>query len=164
MGFEPDAARRLRWIRRSTTDSVLRQQLAGLLGEEEMPSVPSAALRIDIDVCAECNQNTGSEREGLCATHRGRWNQEVCESSHRQGESASAHLDGLVRRALDVELGGTELLAAFGRQTSALQLIWDAHQRGAVQLPASIAATVDRAIRTVPDLLARTETPLARAG
>jgi hypothetical protein len=164
MGFEPDAARRLRWIRRTTTDSVLRQQLAGLLGEEEMPSVPSAALRIDIDVCNECNRGTAAGREGLCAVHRASWNQEICESRQDTGDGATAYLDGLVRRALDSDLGGSDLLTAFGRQTSALQMIWDAHQRGAVDLPAPIAAVVDRAVRTVPDLLSRSSTQMARAG
>jgi hypothetical protein len=129
-----------------------------------MPSVPSAALRIDIDVCADCTEGTEKGRAGLCARHRARWNQEICEAPTEGVVAASSNLDVLVRRALDADFGGTELLTAFSRQTSALQLIWDAHQRGALELPASIAATVDRAVRTVPDLLSRTAAPMARAG
>ena len=49
--------------------------------------------------------------------------------------------------------GGPQLLAAFDRQRRALTLVLEAHARGAVRLPDSIAETVERACSTGPRFL-----------
>jgi len=49
--------------------------------------------------------------------------------------------------------GGVQFLSAFERQRRALRLVLEAHARGAVQLPESIAATVERACTAGPRFL-----------
>jgi hypothetical protein len=45
------------------------------------------------------------------------------------------------------------LLSAFDRQRRALHMVLEAHARGAVRLPESIAASVERACDTGPQFL-----------
>ena len=62
-------------------------------------------------------------------------------------------LQGLVHGVLSSPDGGAQLLSAFDRQRRALSLVLEAHARGAVQLPDSIAATVERACAAGPRFL-----------
>ena len=62
-------------------------------------------------------------------------------------------LQRLVHGALLSPDGGAQLLAAFDRQRRALQLVLEAHARGAVRLPDSIAESVERACATAPRFL-----------
>ena len=48
---------------------------------------------------------------------------------------------------------GAQLLAAFDRQRRALRLVMEAHARGAVRLPDSIADTVEKACSSGPRFL-----------
>lgn len=129
-----------------------------------MSFVPSAELLRDIALCEVCTQDdrragemgtgweraSGSRRAGLCDDHRARWNLEVC-----MAESADA--DEQVRRlvlgVLSSPDGGAQLLSAFDRQRRALQLVLEAHARGAVRLPDTVADTVERACSGGPRFL-----------
>jgi hypothetical protein len=62
-------------------------------------------------------------------------------------------LESLLRRALSSEEGGTEFLAAYERQARALDAVWEAHRRGAVQLPQPVADKVEQARTTPPRFL-----------
>ncbi len=63
---------------------------------------------------------------------------------------ASVQLERLMRRALASDEAGRQFLAAFERQARALQVVWEAHQRGAALLPESVATTVAQARAEVP--------------
>ena len=63
------------------------------------------------------------------------------------------HLESLLRRALESEDGGTQFLAAYERQARALEAVWEAHRRGAVQLPQAVADKVEQARMTPPRFL-----------
>lgn len=62
-------------------------------------------------------------------------------------------LQTLVHGVLTSPDGGMQLLSAFDRQRRALRLVLEAHARGAVLLPDSIAQTVERACATGPRFL-----------
>jgi conjugal transfer/entry exclusion protein len=63
------------------------------------------------------------------------------------------HLESLLRRALSSEEGGTQFLAAYERQARALDAVWEAHRRGAVHLPQSVADKVEQARTSPPRFL-----------
>src|SRR5438034_8788962 len=122
MGYEPDAMRRLRLLRDSTPDLLLRLELQQLLESSPMPFVPSVGLRNAIAGCDACRSDgiAPIDRSSLCASHRSRVNLEVCADRAALQEGPIEHLDELMRRAMASDEIGTELLAAFRRQASAL--------------------------------------------
>ncbi|HEX8942452.1 MAG TPA: hypothetical protein VF785_04885 [Gemmatimonadaceae bacterium] len=65
-------------------------------------------------------------------------------------EAANPSLQRLVTGVLASPDGGAELLSAFDRQRRALRLVMEAHARGAVRLPESIAEMVERACDAGP--------------
>lgn len=74
-------------------------------------------------------------------------------------ENGTGHLPGFSPRVSDfvAELLRSdevhaELLTAFAAQAKAIQLVWEAHRRGAVDLPSGVAAAVARA-RELPRFL-----------
>ena len=67
--------------------------------------------------------------------------------------SEQASLQRLVHGVMTSPDGGAQLLSAFDRQRRALRLVWEAHNRGAVRLPESIAASVERACTSGPRFL-----------
>lgn len=169
MGFEPNAGRRLRLVAMTTCDPVLRQELASVLEEHTMSQVPSVELAREIARCPACRPLPGGapNRDGLCDAHRTRWNMEACAASAAGAarDTAASGLETLMREALTSEDGGTQFLAAYQRQLRALDEVWEAHRRGAVALPASIAEKVEAARIAQPRFL-RGGTPrpgLARA-
>lgn len=156
MGFEPNARRRLRLVAATTRDPVLGEELVGVLEDEMMEQVPSVDLARAIARCPHCiTLHAGtSTREGLCEAHRARWNLEACMNSESEREAMSEdYLESLVRRALSTEDGGTQLLAAYERQARALEMVWEAHRRGAVHLPEAVAEKVEQARVTPPRFL-----------
>ena len=156
MGFEPNARRRLRLVAAGTRDPVLAYELAGALEEETMSQVPSVDLARAITRCPHCRSShaSTSSREGLCEIHRARWNLEACLSSDADRDAmAEPHLESLLQRALSSEEGGTQFLAAYERQARALDAVWEAHRRGAVQLPQAVADKVEQARTTPPRFL-----------
>jgi hypothetical protein len=79
---------------------------------------------------------------------------EACTTGLSDREVArEPHLETLLQRALSSEDGGTEFLAAYERQARALEAVWEAHRRGAVQLPQSVADKVEQARTTPPRFL-----------
>lgn len=63
------------------------------------------------------------------------------------------YLERLVQRAIATEVGTTGFLSALECQARALDMIWEAHTRGAAQLPAPVAASVERARTAMPSYL-----------
>jgi hypothetical protein len=122
-----------------------------------MSQVPSVDLARAIARCPHCRSSlTGiSSRDGLCEVHRARWNLEAClqESGSEREVMSSQRLESLLRSALASEEGGTQFLAAYERQARALEAVWEAHRRGAVQLPAAVADKVEQARTTPPCFL-----------
>ena len=155
MGYEPDATRRLRLLRDTTSDFPLRLELQQLLESSPMPFVPSVGLRNAIAGCDVCRSDgiAPIDRTTLCTTHRSRFNLEVCADRAALEEGPIEHLDELLRRAMASDEFGTELLAAFRRQARALDAVWEAYRRGAAQLPDGVAANVERALVKVPRIL-----------
>ena len=154
MSLEPNAPHRLRLVVRATSDITLRRELQQLL-ESSMPFVPSVGLRNAIAGCDACRADgiAPIDRLSLCASHRARYNLELCADRAALQEGPDEHLDDLMRRAMATGDMGTELLAAFRRQARALDAVWEAYRRGAADLPDGVAASVQRALVNVPRIL-----------
>lgn len=154
MGFEPNAAWRLRAVRATTSDPALRHDLSSALQDyPAMSFVPSADLRRQIALCAACElRDPSAGREGLCDAHRYRWNLELCAADARVSDGAE-DLDRIMQTVLASETSGRELLAVIDRQLRALSLVWEAHERGAVELPERIAESVRLARSGLPKFL-----------
>jgi hypothetical protein len=155
MSLEPNASQRLQLVLRSTTDLVLRMELQQVLDSSSMSFVPSVNLRNAIAGCDACGSDglAPIDRAALCATHRARFNMEICSDRAALQEGPVEHLDDLMRRAMASGEVGTELLTAFRRQARALDAVWEAYRRGAAQLPDGVASTVERALVKVPRIL-----------
>lgn len=142
MGFEPAASARLRRVWATTRDPQLRQELGTILEDPEMSFAPSSELLQQIRSCPECeHQDRRVTREGLCETHRTRWNLELV-STEKTADDGEADLTRIMNSVLADENSGRRLLVALERQLRALHLVWDAHQIGAVQLPDQVAEAV----------------------
>jgi hypothetical protein len=154
MSIEPNARRRLQLVAATTRDPQLLKDLRLVLEEDPMSFVPSAELLRDVACCPACTQDAPrAGRAGLCDDHRARWNLEVCMAeANDTGEQAS--LQRLVHGVLASPDGGAQLISAFDRQRRALRMVLEAHNRGAVRLPESIAASVEKACATGPRFLA----------
>jgi hypothetical protein len=158
--IEPNARRRLQLVAATSRDPQLAKDLRQVLEEDHtMSFVPSADLLREIALCAACTRVTSeqlkgrrSDRAGLCDDHRARWNLEAC-MSQTSDASEEASLNRLVYGVLQSPDGGAQLLSAFDRQRRALRLVLEAHARGAVHLPDSIARTVERAATSGPRFL-----------
>ena len=153
MSIEPNARRRLQLVCATTRDPELLKDLRQVLEEDHtMSFVPSGDLLRDIALCVACIQDgPRAARAGLCDDHRARWNIEACMADTSAGEDPSLQL--LVHGVLTSPDGGAQLLSAFDRQRRALRLVLEAHARGAVRLPESIAETVERACTMGPRFL-----------
>lgn len=150
MGFEPAAAKRLRRVWATTHDPALRRELSATLEEPEMSFVPSPELLRAIDACSGCeHRDHRVTRDGLCETHRSRWNLELC-SVNSLTDDGDAELSQIMRTLLADENHSRQLLGALERQLRALHLVWDAHQIGAVRLPDRIAEAVRLARLSTP--------------
>jgi len=153
MSIEPNARRRLQLVCATTRDPELMRELRQVLEEDPMSFVPSADLLRDIALCQACTQDgSRTTRAGLCDAHRARWNLEACMAETAEA-AEQASLQRLVQALLMSPDGGAQLLSAFDRQRRALRLVLEAHARGAVRLPESIADTVERACASGPRFL-----------
>jgi len=153
MSIEPNARRRLRLVCATTRDPDLLTELRQVLEEDPMSFVPSADLLREIALCAACTQDgSRTSRAGLCDTHRSRWNLEACMAQTSEA-AEQATLERLIEGVLTSPDAGPQLLSAFDRQRRALRLVLEAHARGAVRLPDSIAETVERACASGPRFL-----------
>lgn len=153
MSIEPHARRRLKLVCATSRDPELVNDLRQVLEEDPMSFVPSADLLRAIALCAACTQDSPrTGRAGLCDDHRARWNLEACVATVADAGNEPT-LDRLISGVLASPEGGAQLLTAFERQRRALRLVLEAHARGAVSLPDSIAETVERACATGPRFL-----------
>lgn len=164
MSIEPNAGRRLRLVCATTRDPDLMIELRRVIEDDPMAFVPSADLLREIALCETCTQDAPrTARAGLCEPHRARWNLEACMA---QASDSTDHgsLQGLMHGLFASPDVGAQLLSAFDRQRRALRLVLEAHSRGAVRLPDSIAETVERACSAGPRFLTggpRSATPSA---
>ena len=148
MGFEPRAESRLKRVWSTTRDPLLRQELGTILEDPAMSFAPSSELLQQIRNCAECEHHESRvTRDGLCETHRTRWNLELV-STESLAEDGDATLNTIINSVLADENSGRRLLVALERQLRALHLVWDAHQIGAVHLPDQVAEAVRLARQT----------------
>lgn len=154
MGFEPDARARLRRVCATTADPRLRQELSLALGDSTM-FVPSTDLAREIDRCAFCDPAAGASlrRDALCAHHRSRWNEELCTARASEPADGEPAMEELMRRALGSASSGMQLLTAYQSQARALDAVWEAHRRGAIRLPESVASAVESVRRHAPGFL-----------
>ena len=155
MSLEPNTGSRLRLLRDSTSDFLLRIELQQVLASTSMPFQPTISLKNAIASCDTCTSDgvVPIDRTALCATHRARFNLEVCADRAALQEGPLEHLDELMRRAMATGELGTELLTAFRRQARALEAVWEAYRRGAAQLPDGVAADVEGALVKVPRII-----------
>jgi hypothetical protein len=130
-------------------------ELQQVLKSSAMPFAPSVGLRNAIAGCDACRSDgiAPIDRASLCATHRARYNLELCADRAALQEGPVEHLDDLMRRAMASGEVGTELLTAFRRQARALDAVWEAYRRGAADLPDGVATTVHHALVNVPRIL-----------
>jgi len=153
MSIEPNARRRLQLVFATSRDPELIKELRQVLEEHQMSFVPSADLLREIALCADCTQDAPrTGRAGLCTVHRTRWNLEACMADVSDPGDQNS-MQRLVSRVLSSPETGAQLLSAFDRQRRALRLVLEAHARGAVRLPDSIASTVERACMSEPRFL-----------
>jgi hypothetical protein len=142
MGFEPSAGSRLRRVWATTRDPLLHQELGTILEDPEMSFAPSSVLLEQIRSCTECEHRENRvTRDGLCETHRSRWNLELC-STDAFADEGDSDLNRIMDSVLADEHSGRRLLVALERQLRALHLVWDAHQIGAARLPDQVAEAV----------------------
>jgi hypothetical protein len=142
MGFEPNAAARLRAVLATSRDPLLRQELGTILEDPAMSFAPSSELLQQIRNCTECeHRERRVTRDGLCETHRTKWNLELV-SKESLADDGDAALTTIMNSVLADENSSRKLLVALERQLRALQLVWDAHQIGAVRLPEKVAEAV----------------------
>jgi hypothetical protein len=142
MGFEPAAGSRLRRVWATTRDPLLHQELGTILEDPEMSFAPSSELLQQISNCPECEpQELRVTREGLCETHRTKWNLELV-SQRPLANAGDTDLSNIMNSVLADENSGRRLLVALERQLRALTLVWDAHQIGAVHLPDQVVEAV----------------------
>ena len=150
MGFEPSATSRLQRVWATTRDPLLRQELGTILEDPAMSFVPSSELLQQIRSCPECeHRDSRVTRDGLCETHRSRWNLELV-SKETLAEEGDAALNNIMTSVLADENSGRRLLVTLERQLRALHLVWDAHQIGAVRLPDQVAEAVRLARQSHP--------------
>ena len=153
MSIEPNARRRLQLVCATSRDPDVVKELRQVLEEDPMAFVPSADLLREIALCAVCTQDAPrTGRAGLCTVHRTRWNLEACMADVSEPGDQNS-LQRLVSGVLASPESGAQLLSAFDRQRRALRLVLEAHARGAVHLPESIASMVERACKSEPRFL-----------
>jgi hypothetical protein len=135
MGYEPGAARRLRLQCATSRDSQLHSIL-GLLEDDPMPSTPRELVTAAFDLSTF---------------------EETAEDGPCDVPSATRSLGGqLDSLTAGLSAGETAMaLLALSEHAGALRLVWEAHARGAITLPPSVARRVVHARRSVPSFLSR---------
>jgi hypothetical protein len=131
MGYEPGAARRLRLLCAGSRDSQVRSILSDLLEDDPMPSSPRELLLSTFD-----------ETDSPC---------DLSPSLATPPTSLGGELESLVTglSGCDTALA----LVSLSEHAAALRLVWEAHVRGAITLPPTLARRVMHARRSVPPYL-----------
>jgi hypothetical protein len=133
MGYEPGAARRLRLQCATSRDSQLHSIL-GLLEDDPMPSTP----RERVTAAFDRSTFEDAAEDGPC---------DVPPATRSLGGQLDALTAGL-------SAGETAMaLLALSEHAGALRLVWEAHARGTITLPPSVARRVVQARRAVPSFL-----------
>ena len=99
-------------------------------------------------------QRAGAPYSGLaCNEQRDAWREETVRMSSSRHERFSDSIETLLNDTLVCDGAGLELLLALQSHVSALNEVWEAHQRGAAILPESVAHSVAVARRHIPQFL-----------
>ena len=117
MGFEPIAAARLRRVWATTSDPLLHQELGTILEDPAMSFAPSSELLQQIRNCTECeHRDLRVTREGLCETHRTKWNLELV-SNEPRADDGDAALTTIMNSVLADENSSRRLLVTCRRSS-----------------------------------------------
>lgn len=149
MGYEPNAARRLRRVVACTSNVLLRETLTPLLMD-----LPNTSL----DVAprpARTHRTSSDAQRGARLLGEALVTSPVVQGDlPLDDKRLGGELPELARG-----LSGTdtaELLVVLAQQSAALKLVWEAHMRGAITLPDSLEERVESVRRSVPRFLAAT--------
>lgn len=100
-------------------------------------------------------ERAGTPFSGLaCNEQREAWMEETVRMSSPRYERFSDSIETLLNGTMTADGAGLELLLALQSHVSALDGVWEAHQRGAVVLPESVARSVSVARMQIPRCLA----------
>lgn len=118
-----------------------------------MTVLPSSPLAAAVAVCAGCHEQvTARGATSLCPEHEAVWRFEQAVGA--SAAPLAGDVGALLREVLSTGERGSDLLAAFRRQAAALNMVWEAHLRGAARLPEEVADLVRGAREGAPDFLA----------
>jgi hypothetical protein len=144
MGYEPLAAHRLHRVAANTPDGAVRSTLEPLLMD-----VPNTSYDV-----ATRRERASWTPAG--AAHRGDMlgdGPAACQAELPLDEPRPAgDLPGLTSELSGADLA--ELLIVLAQQSTTLKLVWEAHARGAITLPDTLAQRVEQARRRAPRFLA----------
>lgn len=145
MGYEPGAARRLQRIVAHTSDNFLRETLEPLLME-----LPNTELEIaarparapwSTPASVRTRDSLGEQREPRPVQ---------ADAPGAEGRFAG-DLPALTRDLSAADLA--DLLVVLAQQSTAIRLVWEAHVRGAITLPATLAHRIAQTRERVPRFL-----------
>ncbi|MBC7792033.1 MAG: hypothetical protein H7Z74_18965 [Anaerolineae bacterium] len=99
-------------------------------------------------------QRAGAPYSGLaCNEQRDAWKEDAKRMSSPRYERFSDSIETLLNDTLACDGAGLELLLALQSQVSALNGVWEAHQRGVAVLPESIVHSISVARTQIPSFL-----------
>ena len=110
-------------------------------------------------------QPAGAPYSGLaCNEQRDAWREETVRMSSSRHERFSDSIETLLNDTLVCDGAGLDLLLALQSHVSALNEVWEAHQRGAAVLPESVAHSISVARIQIPQFLVGVRTGGRAAG
>lgn len=153
MCLEPAGSPRLAVLARLAAERPAPGPTPSHRASRSMSALPSAPLARDIARCADCRARVSAGgTSSLCVRHEALWRFEQAVAA--SPEPMAGDVGPLIQEVLSTGDRGSDLLDAFRRQASALNLVWEAHQRGAARLPDEVADTVRAAREGGPHFLA----------
>jgi hypothetical protein len=153
MSLEPARSPRLATLARLAAAEAVSHHGNPLARSAAMTVLPSTPLARDVAACPDCHARVTPAGVGsLCARHEAVWRFEQAVGVFP--EPMAGDVGPLLRDVLSTGDRSRDLLDAFRRQASALNLVWEAHLRGATRLPEEVADLVRTARERAPDFLA----------
>ena len=149
MGYEPNAARRLRRVVACTSNALLRETLIPLLMDLPNTSLDVAARPARTHWTSSDAQR-GDKLLGDALVSTPAIQGDLPLNDRRLG----GELPELARGLSGAD--SAELLVVLAQQSAALNLVWEAHMRGAITLPDSLEGRVESVRRSVPRFLSAT--------
>jgi hypothetical protein len=158
MCLEPVSSPRLAMLSRLAAAEAASHDVSPPSFSASMTVLPSSPLARDVAACPDCHARvTAAGVSSLCQRHEAVWMFEQAVGA--SAEPLAGDVGPLLQQVLTTGERGRDLLDAFRRQASALNLVWEAHVRGAARLPEEVAELVRSARERAPDLLAGRPVP-----